>query len=68
MWVSIDLCLVPLGVGVSFAISAKAKNPNQNVVLITGASSGLGLSFANFLVEQNYFVILQENFTLKANY
>lgn len=31
---------------------------NQKVVLITGASSGLGLSFANLLVEMNYFVIL----------
>ena len=35
-----------LGVGVSFAISAKAKNPNQNVVLISGDGAFLsgGLS------------------------
>ena len=39
-----------LGVGVSFAISAKAKNPNQNVVLISGdgafLSGGLSVEIA----------------------
>ena len=31
---------------------------DKKVVLITGASSGLGLSFANFLAEKNYNIIL----------
>tara|TARA_Y100000590_G_scaffold467850_1_gene648256 strand:+ start:955 stop:1716 length:762 start_codon:yes stop_codon:yes gene_type:complete len=41
---------------------------NQKVVLITGASSGLGLSFAKYLLEQNYFVILAGRNIQKLKY
>ena len=52
-----------LGVGVSFAISAKAKNPNQNVVLISGDGAFLsgGLSVEAAFQENLPIIVIIDN-------
>ena len=52
-----------LGVGVSFAISAKAKNPSQNVILISGDGAFLsgGLSVEAAFQENLPIVVIIDN-------
>ena len=52
-----------LGVGVSFAISAKAKNPNQNVILISGDGAFLsgGLSVEAAFQEKLPIIVIIDN-------
>ena len=52
-----------LGVGVSFAISAKAKNPDQNVVLISGDGAFLsgGLSVEAAFQENLPIIVIIDN-------
>jgi acetolactate synthase-1/2/3 large subunit len=52
-----------LGVGVSFAISAKAKNPKQNVVLISGDGAFLsgGLSVEAAFQENLPIIVIIDN-------
>ena len=52
-----------LGVGVSFAISAKAKNPKQNIVLISGDGAFLsgGLSVEAAFQENLPIVVIIDN-------
>ena len=52
-----------LGVGVSFAISAKAKNPSQNVILISGDGAFLsgGLSVEAAFQENLPIIVIIDN-------
>ena len=53
-----------LGVGVSFAISAKAKNPSQNVILISGDGAFLsgGLSVEAAFQDCLPIIVIIDNF------